>query len=493
MPRSSLPGVSGLSLCVPQYRVQLGDWSRWVGAKPDKVQAVVGRSFRVCTPGQSIYTIAASAVLDLIEQYDVDPSDVGFLGFGTESSTDNAAGAVVIRGMIDDALRNQGRPPLARSCEVPEFKHACLGGVYGLKAAVRYLSSDGRNRRAIVVSADIAEYERGSSGEQTQGAGAVAMLLDAEPALFEIDLAHSGSASAYRGLDFRKPFARHRAAGYASQTQRLHDFPVFNGKFSTLCYVDATVHALDDMFEKLGGSRQAFFERIAAVVCHRPYQHMPQQAMAAAMVWSLARDPEGHEALRSFCQGAEIDAERVFAQIEADPDLFVAVMKDGVDVDPYPDAMAAVRAYRKAPEFTRFLAEKMSLGDDIVRDLGNLYTAALPAWIGAALEDARDRDLELAEKTILAMGYGSGDAAEAIPLRVVPQWRAAASKLGFRAALEDAVDLSQEQYEGVHDGKPTELPPAPGGPRFVVERIGERTDADFQDVGIEYYAYRASR
>lgn len=491
MPRSSLPGVSGLSLCVPSYRVQLGAWSQWVGAKPDKVEAVVGRSFRVCTPGQSIYTIAASAVLDLIERYDVDPRDVGFLGFGTESSTDNAAGAVVIRGMIDDALRAQGRPTLSRACEVPEFKHACLGGVYGLKAAARYLSADGRGRRAIVVSADIAEYERGSTGEQTQGAGAVAMLLDAEPALFEIDLAHSGSASAYRGIDFRKPFARHRVAGYATQTQRLHDFPVFNGKYSTVCYIDATVNALDNMFERLGGSRQAFFDRVAAVVCHRPYQHMPQQAMAAALVWSMARDPEGHAALQKLCQSAELDADRVLAQIEANPDLFSTVLREGVDADPYQDAMAAVRAYRKAPDFNRFLREKMSLGDDIVRDLGNLYTAALPAWIGAALEDAHGRDIDLAEKTILAMGYGSGDAAEAIPLRVVPTWREAAAKLGFRKSLEGAVDLDQAQYEAVHDGQPVELPPPPRAPRFVVERVGERNEAEFQDIGIEYYAYRA--
>src|SRR5690606_27313344 len=94
------------------------------------------------------------------------------------------------------------------------------------------------------------------------------------------------------------------------------------------------------------------------------------------------------------------------------------------------------------------------------------------------------------EKTILAMGYGSGDAAESIPLRVVPQWREAAAKLGFRRALEDAVDLDRAQYEAVHDGRPTELPPPPRGPRFVVERVGDRNEPEFQDIGIEYYAYR---
>ena len=58
------------------------------------------------------------------------------------------------------------------------------------------------DRFAIVVSADIAEYELGSSGEPTQGAGAVAMLVGQQPTLLEIDPRFSGSASVDRETDF---------------------------------------------------------------------------------------------------------------------------------------------------------------------------------------------------------------------------------------------------------------------------------------------------
>mgnify|MGYP000523656106 CR=1 FL=1 len=34
------------------------------------------------------------------------------------------------------ALIARGKPPISRSCEVPEFTHACLGGVYGMKGAI---------------------------------------------------------------------------------------------------------------------------------------------------------------------------------------------------------------------------------------------------------------------------------------------------------------------------------------------------------------------
>ena len=481
------PGVSGLSLYVPRPRVRLDRWAEWTGAEPDKLSAVVGRSFRVCPPGENAYTMAANAVLDLIRAYEVDPSEIGFLALGTESSTDNAAGAVVVRGMLDDALESLGLPALPRACEVPEFKHACLGGVYGLKAAARYLAFDGWQKRAIVVSADIAEYERGSTGEQTQGAGAVAMLLDAEPKLFELSLSEAGSASAYRGVDFRKPFARHRDPSYAARTQRPHDFPIFNGRYSTLCYVDATARAVDAMFDRIEGSREAFFDGLAAVLCHRPYQHMPLQAMAAVLVWSIAREG-GADALAPWCQAAGVEPQSVLREIGAGPDLFGTLREHGPDADPMPAFGRVVKAYRRSEAFDRFAEGKLSLGAEIVRDLGNLYTASLPAWIGAAFEDALHRDLPLAGRTMLALGYGSGDAAESIPLRVVDGWQEAAARIGMRHALNDAIDLDRESYEALHDGHPTQVDDAARG--FVVERVGDRYDPEFQDLGIDYYAYR---
>ena len=196
-------GLSGFALYVPRYRVPLEAWCGWSGQSWSKVSNVVGRSFRQPGRHESIYTMAANAVLRLIDAYEIDPTEVGMLAFGTESSTDNSAGAVIVRGMVDAALEQTGRPRLSRQLEVPELKHACLGGVYALKAALRYLASDGRGRKAIVVCGDVAEYERGSSGEQTQGAGAVAMLVDEAPRLFSVDLGHIGSASDYRGPDFR--------------------------------------------------------------------------------------------------------------------------------------------------------------------------------------------------------------------------------------------------------------------------------------------------
>ena len=131
----------------------------------------------------------------------------------------------------------------------------------------------------------------------------------------------------------------------------------------------------------------------------------------------------------------------------------------------------------------------MSLGSRGAADLGNLYTAALPAWMAAGFEDALAKKVDLAERRLLAIGYGSGDAAEAIPVRVAPDWAEAAKKIGFAAALTPAFDLTKEQYESLHDTRAAAgLPALPGG-RFRIGHVGDRYEPGFQDLGVEYYEY----
>ena len=99
------------------------------------------------------------------------------------------------------------------------------------------------------------------------------------------------------------------------------------------------------------------------------------------------------------------------------------------------------------------------------------------------------KDIDLTGETLLAVGYGSGDAAEAIPLQVVPGWRDAAERIGFSRALGTCVDLTQNQYEALHDGREvTDLDYQPSG-EFVVARVGQEVAAEFQDIGIEYYEF----
>ena len=486
-----LIGISGLAAYVPPYRVWLEDWCDWTDNQWPKIREVVGRSFRVRGPHHSIYTMAATAVLRLIEQYDVDPQRVKFLGLGTESSTDNSAGAIIVKGMVDEALIARGKPPISRSCEVPEFKHACLGGVYGMKGAIRHLALDGAGSQAIVVCADIAEYARGSSGEPTQGAGAVAMLLEEDPQLAIVDLIGSGSASDYRIMDFRKPMLRFCGQD-RSESHQVQDFPVFNGKYSTTCYIDETLHAMHDMYVKRELKASDYLRSLRTVFMHRPYRRMPETGWAVSYLFALGQgSAEDRAELASYCYEAGVDVTAVRAEMVSKPAVAALASPETHQFEAYPLTMAALRAFRASRHYRREILDKMALGSDMMLDLGNLYTAALPAWMAAGFEQALDENSLRAGEEVLTLGYGSGDAAEVIPFFMADGWREAAAKIQFNAAMQLAVDLNQEQYEALHDGRRVAgLDYLPNN-EFVIDRVGGIEDRHFTDLGIEYYKYIA--
>jgi hydroxymethylglutaryl-CoA synthase len=72
---------------------------------------------------------------------------------------------------------------------------------------------------------------------------------------------------------------------------------------------------------------------------------------------------------------------------------------------------------------------------------------------------------------------------------VVPGWREAAGKIGFRASLAVATDLSRHEYEDLHDGKHDVTLNCPPRDKFVIARTGNAYEATFQDLGVDYYEF----
>jgi hydroxymethylglutaryl-CoA synthase len=474
-----------MALYLPPYRVDLQKWCEWTGADWEKIRHVVGAGFRLLGPDQSVYTMAANAVLRLIRNYTIDPTRIRYLALGTESSTDNSAGAIIVKGMLDEALRALGLPPIARNCEVPEFKHACLGGVYALKSAVRFLSTDGDDSLAVVVCADKALYERGSSGEPTQGAGAVAMLLEAKPRLATINLRHAGTASEYRGIDFRKPLTG-RLNGHADS----FDIPVYNGRYSTNCYVDEVRRALDDMYVRRGLDPATYLRQLDAIFIHRPYARMPETGFGVAYLFALAQGGAAdQEELAAYCRGAGVLIGEVLAEMNTAPELNLLAVSERIQDEVFPLTMAVLKVFRQSAAFQTHVHAKMELGAEWMREVGNLYTGALPAWLAAGLADAVSRGTDLAGRELLTIGYGSGNAADAIPLEIVAGWETAARRIRLEEALRPAIDVTLEQYLALRDGAvPAGLKVAAAG-EFVIERIGSQVGHAFQDAGVEYYRY----
>ena len=87
------------------------------------------------------------------------------------------------------------------------------------------------------------------------------------------------------------------------------------------------------------------------------------------------------------------------------------------------------------------------------------------------------------------MGYGSGDAAEVIPVRIMPDWKTATAKIDMATAMADPVNLTKDQYIRLREGHNDPIPGLKAQQEFVVDRVGSDNDDHFQDTGIEYYRY----
>ena len=134
-----------------------------------------------------------------------------------------------------------------------------------LLSVASMLATGGRpGDTGIVVSSDIARYETESTAEITQGAGAVALLLQSAPRLLELDLANTGYFSADVD-DFFRPLG--------SITARV------NGSYSMRCYWESLEAAFLDYCSRAGRRPEQALLETDYFVLHTPFRNMPETAM----------------------------------------------------------------------------------------------------------------------------------------------------------------------------------------------------------------------
>ncbi len=481
-------GISAITAYVPSYRVGLEDWCNWTDNSWDKISSIIGSGFRMLGPDESIYTMAANAVLDLIIENKIEPSQIGFLALGTESSTDNSAGTIIIKGMVNDELKNRGLSPISNQCEVPEFKQACLSGIYALKNAVRYVNSDAPEKKAIVVCSDIALYQIGSSGEPTQGAGAVATLIESNPKIAEVNTAFSGSSSEYRQIDFRKPI-QYRAENLNGHSASDLDLPVFNGKYSASCYIDGTISALSNMSLNRGQSLSKLLNEAAAVFMHRPFHKMPMNAFSISYLYALANgDEDDHQEFYDLLARANIQPEEIKKELKERPDLLTFLQTD-INKELFPKTNKALKSLNRIKPFKDKVLSKIKLGNELTKEMGNIYSGSIFAWLAAGIEDSMKNGKDLNGKDGLLIGYGSGDAAEVIPISFTQDCCDKESNIKYSSAFSEPVNLNHKQYIKLRTNKILEGVESRKSKGFVVSKVGKEESTDFQDAGIEYYEY----
>jgi hydroxymethylglutaryl-CoA synthase len=217
---------------------------------------------------------------------------------------------------------------------------------------------------------------------------------------------------------------------------------------------------------------------------------MPETGWAVSYLFALSRgDAEDRAELASYCYEIDVDPDQLCEEMLGKPAVSSLADPESLNYEAYPLTMAVLRSFRASRHYRSAILDKMALGSDTMLDLGNLYTAALPAWMAAGFEQALQEDSLQVGEEVLTLGYGSGDAAEVIPFFMAEGWRESAAKIQFAAAMQQSVDLSVEQYEALHDGRRVNGLDYVPNKEFVIDRVGGSDERHFTDLGIEYYRY----
>jgi hydroxymethylglutaryl-CoA synthase len=254
-------GIDALGLAVPRRYVDMEALALARGVAPGKyLQGLGAREMAVAEPGEDTVALAAQATERALVASGIDRGNVGLLVVGTETGVDHSKPvASFVHGLLE----------LPTAMRVYDTQHACYGGTAGVMAAVDWIASGAAaGRAAVVVCSDIARYGVGTPGEPTQGAGSVAMVISADPALLALDVGISGAASMHVH-DFWRPLGQRDAQ--------------VDGHYSMRCYLDAIAtayrgwrtRAIDHGLIHGGG---VVSEQLARICYHVPFCKMAHKA-----------------------------------------------------------------------------------------------------------------------------------------------------------------------------------------------------------------------
>ena len=406
-------------------------------------------------------TMMANAVLSLIRQNHLNPNDIGRIYLGTESALDGAKPtATFALEMLSSLLSNTYGDDCLLHCDVVDLTFACIGAVDALQNTLDWVRADNR-RIGIVVASDVAKYELGSGGEYTQGAGAIALLVKANPRLMRFE--GEWGVATRPVFDFFKPLRKVYKHELVAEILQLADrnhvdiesmlakldqtisvqgvldsneavlqlhrsTPVFDGPYSNDCYQQRIREALQDYKYKNSLDTTA----PVAVGCDRLAFHLPYAYQARRMfgeIFLLETIASGDSALLEEQTGMAVAAEGS------------------------PEWANMVKAVTKTTAYRQFVNQRIENGERASSLMGNLYTGSLFLSIMSLLEAGLADDTLKDNASVGCFAYGSGSKSKVFIGLLQPEWRSvtAGFQLSSRLAQRRAIDYST--YEKLHRGQ----------------------------------------
>lgn len=246
-------GIDKIGFATSDLYVDMTDLAEARNVDPNKYLIGIGQSkMAVIPPSQDAVTLAASAADKILTA--TDKEEIDLVLFATESGVDNSKSAAAYLSQL------LWLKPTIRAIEL---KQACYGATAGLQLAKGHIAIN-PDSKVLLIGADIARYGLNTPGEPTQGGGAVAMLITAQPRILALE--NDASYLTKDIMDFWRPLG--------------HVEALVDGKYSSNVYLDFFTEVFHNYQKQTGFTLSDF----AALLFHLPYTKMGLKALRLALV-----------------------------------------------------------------------------------------------------------------------------------------------------------------------------------------------------------------
>ena len=412
-------GIDDLAVCVPKRYIDTKELANFRNITPEKFTDGIGiKKIGICTEEESVVTMASSAIIDLIEENYLIPKDIGRIYIATETAIDESK--PITSFVLGKLEKTYGKKSFSH-IQAVEYKFACLGGSYALMDVCNWVSLN-PNRVGIVVCTDEAKYDFLSSGEPTQGAGAVALLVRANPRLMSLNFTDVGVFTSDID-DFFRPSGK--------------ETPIVNGNLSTFSYLYAMREAFDScwrMYKDKNKEQKSvhFTDAMDYFVLHTPYPNLVKHGAAMLIRHELRhtdRWKDEIENLRGIYNGGKT--------IE---DIF----SDGETFD---SDYRLRKEIMKTEEFKQFYANKIEPGMWAPSEVGNTYTASIFLSLMSLLEAMRGENRLIEGQKIAFGGYGSGAGALGYQGEIQSEFANVVDNIRLKEDLQSRKQMTIVEYE----------------------------------------------
>ncbi|MBT8261979.1 MAG: hydroxymethylglutaryl-CoA synthase [Bacteroidia bacterium] len=440
-------GIDAISFYVPSLYVPMQELAAKRDIPYEKLRRGLGlEKMAIPDVNEDAASFAANALLKLIQDNDLDPNKIGRIYLGTESAVDGSKPtATYAIEAVENMLAEKWGERSFKNCDVVDLTFACVGAVDAMHNCLDWVQN-GEERKAVVIASDLSKYELHSTGEYTQGAGAVAVLITKEPALIAFDKTW-GVATKSVG-DFFKPrrfFNKQQLAkdlleqfnkdyseeelneviaktnsGFWNEKNDLVELfkeePVFDGQYSNQCYSDRVTEALEHFYEQRSTN---YLEEWDYLVFHLPYAY----------------------------HGRRIIFSNWLNWIRETGNIDTLTNEIGQPTD---DIKSWERLASKSEMYRSFVNEKIEMGERASSFIGNMYTASIFMALLSLLRSGYNEGVDLTAKKIGFIAYGSGSKSKVFEGVVQKKWKEKIAKVPVFENLKIRAAVDVELYEKMH-------------------------------------------